>query len=227
MPIDTLSLVDKAELSLLRYINRNKLKLGDSIPKEIDLVDSLGVSRTVVREALARLRTLGLIQSIKHKGMVLKEPDVILNFKRVMDPNFLGDETLKDLFELRLVLEMGMCELLFTRITDTDIIELENIVDKAEATMVDRIGFSLENEVAFHGKLYQISGNQTLQRFQSILLPVFQYVHENGFLVKEPKYSRGFVTHRKLIQILKTGTPEEFRGAMKDHLEPHFNRVSS
>ena len=103
-PLDNLSLVDKVELRLVAFIKENNLVPGDAFPKELELVESLGVSRTVVREASLRLRTLGIIESKKHRGMILTQPDFIDNFERVLDPKLLGNETLKNLFELRLIL---------------------------------------------------------------------------------------------------------------------------
>ncbi|MGM0376406.1 MAG: FadR/GntR family transcriptional regulator, partial [Bacteroidota bacterium] len=58
--VDTRSLVDKVEMTLIDYLIRKELKPGDKIPKEIELVEALGVSRTVVRESLNRLKTVGL-----------------------------------------------------------------------------------------------------------------------------------------------------------------------
>jgi GntR family transcriptional regulator, transcriptional repressor for pyruvate dehydrogenase complex len=58
--IDTSSLVDKVEKKLVDILQQKKLKVGDSIPKELELAETLGVSRTVVREALLRLRMMGL-----------------------------------------------------------------------------------------------------------------------------------------------------------------------
>lgn len=75
-PLTHLSLVDRAEIRITDYIKNNDLKVGDSIPKEMEFAESLGVSRTVIREALTRLRTIGIIDSKKHKGMVLSQPDV-------------------------------------------------------------------------------------------------------------------------------------------------------
>ena len=68
--LDTSSLVDRAEESLVRLLQERKLKVGDTIPKEIELSNLLGVSRTVIREALLRLRLMGLIES-KKKGELL------------------------------------------------------------------------------------------------------------------------------------------------------------
>ncbi len=224
-PVDTLSLVDKVEISLLQYFKDNNLKPGDPIPKELEFSASLGVSRTVIREALLRLRTLGLVESKKHRGMILTEPDIINNFARILDPTLLGTDILENLFELRLILEMGMADFLFERKTQKDLDDLEEIVVAEEEGAADKSHFSLDNEIAFHGKLYHMSNNKTLQRFQHLLLPVFEYVHlKNTPEDFEYRYSTGkFVTHRMLMDNIKLGTPETFRNAMRQHLEPHFD----
>src|SRR5690606_33272887 len=115
-----------------------------------------------------RLRTIGIIDSKKHKGMVLSQPDFIENFAKIMDTNLVGDDTLKDIFELRLIMEMGMVDLIFARKTEEDLVELAHIVDQMEKAQPDSKIFSLKNEVAFHGKLYEMSGNKTLHRLQKI-----------------------------------------------------------
>lgn len=223
-PLKNLSLVDKVELRLVEFFKENNLVPGDAIPKEMEFAESLGVSRTVVREALLRLRTLGLIESKKHRGMILTQPDFIDNFERVLDPKLLGNETLKNLFELRLMLEMGMADSLFARKTEKDIEELEKIVESGEKEGVDNSIFSLEHEIQFHGKLYQMAGNITLQRFQVLLMPVFEFVHDQQGL--DDKYIPGkVITHRNLLDNIKVGTPETFRTAMRQHLDPHFYRV--
>ncbi|UJH92639.1 FCD domain-containing protein [Antarcticibacterium sp. 1MA-6-2] len=226
-PVENLSLVDKVEINLLEYFKSNKLQPGDAIPKEIDFANSLGVSRTVVREALLRLRTLGLIESKKHRGMVLTEPNIINSFERIMDPTLLGMNILKNLFELRLILEMGMADFLFARKTQKDLDEMEEIVEAEERSDADKHSFSLDREIAFHGKLYQMSNNKTLQRFQHLLLPAFEYVYlKNKTEDLSFKYSTGkFTTHRMLLDNIKVGTPETFRNAMRQHLEPHFVAV--
>lgn len=226
-PIDTLSLVDKVELRLLEYFKENNLKPGDALPKEMDFAEALGVSRTVIRESLLRLRTLGLVESKKHRGMILTEPDIINNFSRILDPALLGMDVLKSLFELRLILEMGMADFLFERKTQKEVDELEEIVSFEEQNIGKKSHFSLDKEIAFHGKLYQMAKNKTLQGYQGLLLPVFEYVHlKNKPEDFEYRYSRGkFVTHRMLLDNIKIGTPETFRNAMRRHLEPHFDSV--
>lgn len=221
--IDTRSLVDKVEDGLVKLLQEKKLKIGDSIPKELELAETLGVSRTVIREALLRLRMMGLIDSRKKKGSVITSPDLFGILGKSMNPHILDQETLKEIFELRLVLEIGMADFLIKRITKDDITELKEIVSNEPPAAQYHL-FNIDHEIAFHGKLYEITGNETLKKFQKLLLPVFDYVHNSGLLKKQAEL-KTFVSHKGLVDILETGTPDDFRTGMRSHLENHFIRI--
>ncbi len=213
------TMADIVEIRLREYLKNKALRPGDALPKETEIAESLGVSRNVVREALSRLRMLGMIESKKRRGMIVTSPDIMGSFERVLDPIFIDETTLQEIFELRLVLEIGLADLLFLRKTDADVEELEKIAKKQKPT-TGQHSFRIKNEIDFHGKLYQMTGNNTLRRFQDMLLPVF------GYLVTLEKVPIiGKVSHQDLVNIIKTGTKEEFRQGMLQHLEHHFNKL--
>lgn len=221
--IDSRSLVDRVEESLVSLLQQQKLKIGDTIPREVDLANMLGVSRTVIREALLRLRMMGLIETKKKKGAIITSPDLFKNLSKSMNPHILNQDTLREMFELRLVLEIGMADLLFHRITKEDINELKTIVSNEPPATQYHL-FNIEHEIAFHGKLYEITGNEAMKKFQKMLLPIFDYVHQSGLLKKQPMLKM-FVSHTELVHVLENGTPEEFRNGMRNHLENHFARL--
>ncbi|AYD48797.1 MAG TPA: FCD domain-containing protein [Arachidicoccus soli] len=217
-------LVDRTEKSIVELLMSKQYKVGDVIPKELELVTMLGVSRTIVREAFTRLRIKGFIESRKKRGTIIKSPNIVSVLEQSMNPNFLGDATLKDIFEMRLALEVGISDLIFKRATNEDILELRKIVAKEPEEMELDI-FEIEQEIAFHGKLYEITGNTTMKDFQKMLLPIFNYVHNSSsFLTPIPKVKR-MVSHKDLVDIIEKGTPNKLRKAMRDHLNPHFVRL--
>lgn len=221
--IDTSSLVDKVESNLIELFVEKNFKVGDSIPKELELAESLGVSRTVVREAMLRLRLMGLIESKKHRGAVITSPDLVSVLEKSMNPKILDDGTLKEVFEMRLSLEIGMADFIMKRVKPEDIAELRVLVEN-EPTLSDQMLFQIEHEIAFHGKLYEITGNETMKKFQKLLLPVFDYVHKSGLLKKMP-VNRQYVSHRGIVDIIENGNAEQLRNAMRNHLENHFARL--
>jgi len=221
--VDTRSLVDKVEMNLIDFFMKKNLSPGDVIPTEMELALAMGVSRTVIRESLTRLKTMGLIESVKHKGTMIKSPDLPGILQKSMIPNILDQQSLKDAFELRLVLEVGMADLIVKRATDKDIDELSEIV-KNETSPSGTTLFDVDYEIQFHGKLYEMTGNDTLKRFQNLLLPVFSYAYSSG-LVNKPVSVKKYVSHKGLVDILRERDAGMLRKAMRRHLENHFNRI--
>ena len=168
----TMTLVDQVEDNLLTYFRERDLRVGDSIPNELELAAALGVARSVLREALSRLKMMGMIETRTRKGMILTEPSLLGGMKRVVDPRILSESSSYDILGFRIALEIGICSDLFQNITSKDIADLEEIV---------RIGIVFENneyapisEFTFHAKLYEITGNKTILEFQEIIHPVME-----------------------------------------------------
>lgn len=217
-PLGTLSMTDRVENILRAYFEENKFKPGDPLPNEMDIASQLDVSRNVVREALSRLRMLGMIEARPRRGMVMAQPDLLAGLEKVLNPLLLSVGDLKGIFDMRLMLEMGMAEFLFARKTKKQMAELRYLVDhQSDPHMPTK-----EEEIAFHGKLYEMTGNDTFTRFQTLLMPVFDHVFsayfDKGVVVEiaEP------VIHQDLVRILESGTADDFRKAMYTHLLPYY-----
>ncbi len=221
-PVESLTQVDKIEITLQEYFRNENFAPGDAIPKELELAEAMGVSRTAIREAIARFKTLGIIESRKNRGMILTRPDVLNNMQRLMDPQLLHGDTMKEIFEMRLVIEIGLADILFPRKTEAGLVKLERIVEKEEKTdnKIEKVKYDVE----FHSMLYEISQNETIQRFQKMLLPIFDYM-DNELHIKGQIPDVGYASHRVLLEVLKNGTPEEFRSKMKNHLFNYFEKV--
>ncbi len=221
--IDTRSLVDKVEMNLMDLFIKHNLKPGDPIPREVELSAAMGVSRTVIRESLNRLKTMGLIESKKHKGTVIKSPDISVILQKSMIPKILDQDTLRNIFEMRLVIEVGMADFIVARATDEDIAQLRAIV-KDEQSPSGNTLFDVDYEIKFHGKLYEITGNETLKSFQNMLLPVFNYAYSSG-LINKMFETKHYVSHIELVELLSDRDANKFRKGMRRHLENHFRRV--
>lgn len=221
--IDTRSLVDKVEVNLMEFFARQNLQPGDTIPKEVELANVMGVSRTVIRETLNRLKTVGLIESKKHKGTIIKSPDLAGVLQKSLIPRILTESTLRNIFEMRLVIEVGMADFIVARATDSDIDELYSIVKDENLATSDTL-FDVDYEIRFHGKLYNITGNDTMKSFQSMLLPVFNYAYSSGLIHKHFE-SQHYMSHLDLVEILRERDAEKFRIGMRQHLENHYQRI--
>lgn len=216
----TTTLVDQVEEALLDYLKSKNLKIGDSIPNEQEIANALGVARSVLREALSRLKMLGMIESRTRRGMILREPSLLEGMKRVVDPRILSESTLFDILGFRVALEIGISHSIFRNLTPKAIEELEEIV-RLEV-MFENNEYTPLSEFSFHAKLYEITGNKTIMEFQNIIHPIMVFVKDKfkdflGPINIELKEKGQIVTHRDLLNYLKAGDESGFQKAMTQH----------
>lgn len=219
-PVQKLSMVDQVEKNLRIYFKEHGFKPGDALPTEMELAESMGVSRNVIREALSRFRMLGLISSNKKKGIQLKKFNLFSALERVLDPSVLDPDTLHELFELRIMLEIGMANALFRNVTPEDIAILKEIISTYETSAK---GNKIDYEINFHSYLYKISHNETLFGFQKHLKIIFDYVLEAEAKIDKNKIPAKKVNHSQLVECLENGTVSEFQALMHDHFSTYFD----
>lgn len=216
------TLVDQVETKLMEYIKEHNLRPGSSLPNEMELVESLGVARTVLREALSRLKMVGMIESRTKRGMVLCTPSLLCGLKRVVDPQWMTEDMLFELLELRMVLEIGCTNSIFRNVTQKDIEELEEIVALGEALGNNK--YAPVSEYSFHKKLYEITGNQTIKEFQLIIHPVFDFIRDKYKDYFEPiaekmKADGTTISHEHLLECIKNNDENGYYRAIRQHFQ--------
>ena len=213
----SITLVDQVEDKLLNYFRSQDLKVGDSIPNEIELSSALGVARSVLREALSRLKMMGMIESRTRRGMILTEPFFLGG---MVDPRIMSQESLLDLLGFRVALVIGICSDIFHNIKEQDIMELEEIVNAGVA--LGNNEYANLSEYTFHSKLYEITGNKTIVQFQSIIHPVMNFVKTNlrerveAINIELEKKGK-IVTHTDLLNFIKNKDEMGYRNAIEQH----------
>ena len=222
--ISKVTLVDIVESSLIDYIKQNHLKVDDYLPSETELAKSLGVARSVLREALSRLKMYGLIESRPRHGMVLREPSIFSPMKKVMQLNFWGEKTMYDILGLRVTLELGMVDEIFSHLSDKHIEELTRIVNVS--TVLENNLYEGLSEINFHSKLYEITGNSAFIMFQDLIHPVIGFIkshfEENFKPINKQLEEKGLiVTHSDLLTYLKFRDKAGFRKSLENHFMPY------
>lgn len=216
----SLTLVDQVESKLLEYLKANDFQPGASLPAEQELAKSLGVARGVLREALSRLRMLGMIETRTQRGMIFRSPSLLTGMGKVADPQFLNDDSLFETIGFRITLELGIVNEVFDRITPADVAELERIVQRGG--ILEHNEYPLASEYSFHSKLYAITQNAMIIQFQSMIRPLIHHVKEKFEANFKPinielKAKGLIVTHADLLDFIKKNDKEGFRTALEKH----------
>ncbi len=205
----TQTLADGVENRLLEYIQNSKLQPGDLMPKEEELAQQLNVSRHIVREGVSRLKSLGLVESRKRKGMIVSRPNAFAGVTKLAEANLFSKAERRELMGLRVIMELGMADYIYARKTPELIAELKKAAREPDA---ENPG---PDEVAFHSTLFAIGGNELASRFCEILVKLFDYP------LKPSKVEVAPPTHMNICNALEKGSLEEFRETMKSHFAPY------
>jgi DNA-binding FadR family transcriptional regulator len=216
-PIPKSTLADDVEQRLLAHIRDADLAPGDPFPGESELAAKLGVSRGVVREAMSRLRMLGVLDARPRRGTILQEPDPFLGFERALEAGVFGEDTWHELTELRLVFEQGLTELILRRATPEAVCRLQELAEAVEAA--DNRPDFIAADLEFHRHLCGLAGNRLASRFQSLLSSFFAAAQQRPGNTYRPG------RHRRLAQALADQDQELFRELMREHFQPHLDRI--
>lgn len=145
---------------------------GSAIPPEPQLCESLGVSRTVVREAVKSLVAKGLVSTGPKVGTRVRDaadwnwfdPDVIVWQSKAG----LTAEFLRDLQELRRAVEPVAVRMAAERATPADIARIEQAFDGMRRA-VEQGGDYVTHDLQFHQGLLVASGNRMMVQMSKAL----------------------------------------------------------
>lgn len=143
-------------------IQEGRLKPGDKLPTEHFLAKSLGVSRSVVREAIAQLRNEGLVETRQGVGAFVTERQS--RTIRIDEGELFERDSFRDLFQLRIPLEIEAAGLAAVHYTQAD---LERI-DEALARMTGSEKWTdegIDADLAFHRAVAEATGNDYFALF--------------------------------------------------------------
>lgn len=213
VPLPRRALSDTVVVRLREAILHGTLAPGEVL-KEIQLAESLGVSRGPVREALNRLET---------EGLVIRQPG-----RRAIVAR-LSRKDLDEVFSLRLALERLAVRLACATASPNILAEMQEVVDQMARAMFGAAAASqaAELDLAFHDLLYQMSAHQRLIAFWAQLRP---QVHV--FLLSRNVAAPDFrdITakgHQEILDALTAHDEARVLDIIEQHLQTGYQRVLS
>ena len=175
---------------------------------EEDLAVSLGISRTPVREALRRLAAEGLVDVSPNRGARVAEWD---------------DHDLREIFDLRSILESHACELATPRASAAEIEFLENICEEMEAlaktdlSSEQRLPALAAKNRIFHGKIIEMSNSSRLGLLIETLIHV-PIVMQTYKVYSPEALERSLRHHREIVNAMKAGDEVWAASVMRAHV---------
>jgi GntR family transcriptional regulator, transcriptional repressor for pyruvate dehydrogenase complex len=196
---------------------------GEHLPPERELAETLGVSRSTLREAIGALRQAGMVQTRRGRGggtvVVYRAEEPGLGAPAALRRRAAAEDRarLRDVLDYRRVVEPGACALAATRDLTADqrawLAGSRSAVEQAEDAAAHRVADS-----RLHLALATLSGSRLLV---AAVTEVQREVHEMlvAIPVLAPNIAHSNSQHRRVVDCVLAGNPEGARGAMEAHCD--------
>ncbi len=199
-----------------RLIVDGKLKPGDRLPPERELIKELGVSRPSLREALNSLVTMGFLEVRQAKRTFVKS----VTSKLIGDPLALlikaDTQKIFDLIEVRKAIETWAAYHAAQRASKEDVQQLAIIIGEMKKAFEE--GRSWEKEDAdFHLAIAKATHNTIHMHIMSGIYDLLKESMAKIFIDRE-NVKKLMNHHRQIFQAIKTRSPDKARQKTLDHL---------
>lgn len=214
-------LVDRVVNEIQRLIVENKLKPGERLPPEREFAEQVGVSRTVVREAVQILVTKGLLETKHGIGNIIRK----MNSDQLAEPLDILLKTngysLEDLHQVRTILEVEIASIAATQASEDDIGLLEKLLLKMESEKENLVNYS-DTDKEFHIALTCTTHNPLLMMLSKTIGELMLDAHLS--VLTFPDLQVLLPDHRRIFESIKNKDAEGARKIMKSHLE-HAHQI--
>lgn len=209
-------------------IQSGQYRKGEQLPTEKELIEEFGVSRTVVREAIANLKASGLVATRQGKGAFVLDEGV-RSFRIAEEQLSVVEEVLEAL-ELRIAIESEAAALAARRRTPA---ELQRIVEAAEA--MDRAVAAgeptVDLDIAFHRAIAQATGNRhflgLFNYLGEVLVPRARVpTHQYDAVTLHDYMRRISGEHHQIVAAIASGDSDAARAALRMHLGGSRDRLA-
>lgn len=205
---------------LMEQIRSGALPPNAQLPSERELMETYGVGRPAVREALQALQRSGIVEIVhgERARVVVPTADRLMAQIASGAMHLLRTQpgTLEHLKEVRVFLEQGTARMAAEHATEEDVARLRLLVARHRASMVDLARF-IELDMAFHREVASISGNPI---YPTIVEAMFRWAGEYyQSLVRAPGAEElTLMEHERIVDAIAARDPEAAAQAMHAHL---------
>lgn len=217
-------LSDDVAESLIAAIKNGELVAGKRLPAERELAERFGVSRIVIREAMARLKSDGVVESRQGAGAFVATDGAKVPFRI----GSAAGSDLRDLFELRVAVESAAAAMAARNAGREQIV----VIEKALVTMrqdVEAGRNGIESDRAFHEAIATASQNQYIDRFIGFLGLHLRTAISTARSNTASKLPQSIVSvqeeHERIYEAILARSPDAAEAAMKVHLQNALDRL--
>jgi DNA-binding FadR family transcriptional regulator len=213
------ALSDTVAQQLQKLIEKGSFAATGKLPTEAVLAQEFGVSRTVIREAISRLKNEGMVEPRQGSGVFIVERAGIrplrIDYAQAIEPG-----AVVQILALRRAIEAEVASEAAQRRTDEQLAVIEGTLARIdEAVRAGRNG--VEEDVAFHREIANATGNPYFLKTLTFLnqyLEAGTIVTRGNEALREDFMRQVREEHAAIVEAIRLRDPAAARNAAQTHL---------
>ncbi|HVE40372.1 MAG TPA: FadR/GntR family transcriptional regulator [Planctomycetota bacterium] len=217
---------ERLRRTFLDRIRKGTWPVGSELPSERELMSEFGVSRIPLREAIAGLRALGVLETRAGSGTRVKrvDADTVAGLLPLI-VTLEGGRTFTQVFELRLSVESQTAFLAAQRRSDDDVRALRGFVEKFRAELDADLEDAVETDLDFHVRIAKATQNPLFEMLMRTLAELVQHVQVQSCKDDPVRRRRAFHSHEAIADAIIARDAERARAEMEAHLRYSASRM--
>ncbi|MBI5601935.1 MAG: FadR family transcriptional regulator [Deltaproteobacteria bacterium] len=212
---------------LLSLISEGQVEPGGKLPSELELCGMLGVSRTAVREGIKALAGINVLTVLPGRGTFVNQTQDVMVDDRALQIA-LERETVKDLYEVRSVLDTGIARFAALKADEKDIEACRQALHKMEKSLeLDPVDFDLaaEGDEEFHIALCRATHNRLLENISRPIINHAVLRYWKKVRASAENVRSGLKAHRLILQGIEHKDVQAAIDAVDKHLKTAFKNL--
>jgi GntR family transcriptional repressor for pyruvate dehydrogenase complex len=222
------TLADRVCDSLIQLINSDDFPAGTRLPSEMSMASRFGVSRTVIREAVSRLKSEGMVESRQGSGVFVRKGNLDSPFR--FDRNVMASmQSVRQVVEVRQALEGEIAALAAVRRTKAQLAAVKQAVKRIDED-VAKGSDGVDADIVFHRRIAEACGNPHFVALVEFLFNVLRRATQITRAIEATKVELAQQVreeHRAIVEALVAQDPEAARAAARLHMERACARLAS
>ncbi|CZF85581.1 FadR/GntR family transcriptional regulator [Grimontia marina] len=216
----------KVANAIKTWIVEQGLKPGDKLPHEQKLMELFGMSKGTIRETMRVLEAQGLIvtRTGPKGGAFINAVSEAMASSLLSNYFFFNELSVKDIHQLRCLLEPELVATLAGNMTEDDLARLEDNIKKYAQPSLDKEDERQQHidSLQFHIILAELAGNELLGFIIRFMVRMLTDLTVYRSLYEPPNHElweQGLKHQKDLIVALRDGRSEDARAIMHEHME--------
>lgn len=222
-PINRITIADEIVNRLTNYILDMGLKPGDKLPPERELMKSLSVGRSSLREAIKTLSAVGAVESSVREGTFVGRGGTSILAKPLFWKLLLGERSPEEVIEARQMVEVGLAGLAAERATEEDVAAIALQLEKMQESQNNFDAYT-RYDVGFHLAVAAAAHNRVMYQVLDTLRYVVRAWIGKNILDAHGK-PMSFHEHVPILEAIDANDVLGARQAMEVHLKRASERL--